>query len=159
MLMRVAFCAIVVSISLLGLSVRAQSVSPIDISRLGPQIGRQVPDFRLTDQQNRVWTRDSIMGPNGAMIVFSRSVDWCPYCKTQMIDLQNRLPELKAKGLGLAVITYDSTAVMADFARRRRITFPLLADPGSRTIKDYGILNTTVTEGSSNHGIPFPEHS
>ena len=151
------FCALVVVIGLLGLSVRAQqNVSTIDVSRFGPQVGRQVPDFQLTDQQDRVWTRDSIMGPSGAMIVFSRSVDWCPYCKTQMIDLQSRLPELKAQGLGLAVITYDSTAVMADFARRRGITFPLLSDPGSRTIKGYGILNTTVAEGSSNHGIPFP---
>ena len=50
-----------------------------------------------------------MMGPNGLMLVFSRSADWCPYCKTQMIELQDRLPNLKAQGLGLAVITYDST--------------------------------------------------
>jgi len=48
-------------------------------------------------------------------------------------------------------------AVLSDFSRRRGITFPLLSDPGSITIKQYGILNTTVPE--SNHqlyGIPFP---
>lgn len=72
------------------------------------------------------------------------------------MELQGRLPELKAKGLGLAVITYDSPAVLADFSTRRGITFPLLSDPGSRTIKGYGILNTTVVETSTNYGIPFP---
>ena len=115
-----------------------------------------VPDFRLQDAQGKVWTRDSIMGPKGAMLVFSRSVDWCPYCKTQVIELQSRLGELKAQGLGLAVMTYDSPAILADFSRRRGITFPLLSDPGSQTIKAYGILNTTVAAGTSNYGIPFP---
>lgn len=73
-----------------------------------------------------------------------------------MVDLQNRLSELEAQGLGLAVITYDSRAVAADFSARRGITFPLLSDPGSSTIKSYGILNTTVAETSTNYGIPFP---
>jgi hypothetical protein len=35
-----------------------------------------VPDFQLRDAQGKVWTRDSIMGANGAMLVFSRSADW-----------------------------------------------------------------------------------
>lgn len=128
----------------------------IDVSRLGPQVGQLVPDFRLQDAQGKVWTRDSIMGPKGAMVVFSRSVDWCPYCKTQVIELQSRLGALRAQGLGLAVITYDSPAVMADFSRRRGITFPLLSDPGSEAIKAYGVLNTTVAAGTTNYGIPFP---
>lgn len=128
----------------------------IDVGRLGPQRGELVPDFRLQDADGKVWTRESIMGPKGAMVVFSRSLDWCPYCKTQVIELQSRVGQIKAQGLGLAVITYDSPAVMADFARRRGITFPLLSDPGSETIKAYGILNTTVAAGTSNYGIPFP---
>jgi peroxiredoxin len=72
------------------------------------------------------------------------------------VELQSRLGELKAQGLGLAVITYDSPAILADFSRRRGITFPLLSDSGSQTIRAYGILNTTVPEGTSNYGIPFP---
>lgn len=133
-----------------------QAAQKIDVSRLGPQAGHIVPDFRLQDADGKIWTRDSIMGPNGAMLVFSRSVDWCPYCKTQMIELQSRLGELKAQGLGLAVITYDSPAIMADFSRRRGISFPLLSDPGSQTIRAYGILNTTVAADTRNYGIPFP---
>ena len=53
-----------------------QAPQKIDVSRLGPQVGQVVPDFRLQDAQGKVWTRDSIMGPKGAMLVFSRSVDW-----------------------------------------------------------------------------------
>ena len=50
--------------------------TPVDVSALGPQVGQQVPDFRLTDQAGRTWTRESIMGPRGAMLVFFRSADW-----------------------------------------------------------------------------------
>ncbi len=66
------------------------------------------------------------------------------------------MPEFRSKGLAVAVITYDSMAILADFSRRRGITFPLLSDQGSATIKSYGLLNTTVDAASTNYGIPFP---
>ncbi len=46
------------------------------VSNLGPQIGDQVPDFRLSDQFGELQNLESIMGPNGAMILFHRSADW-----------------------------------------------------------------------------------
>lgn len=45
-----------------------QTGARIDVSRLGPQVGRVVPDFRLQDAQGKVWTRNSLMGPKGAML-------------------------------------------------------------------------------------------
>jgi peroxiredoxin len=141
---------------LVTVSIAAQTPAKIDVMTRGPQIGQAAPDFRLVDQRGHTWTRDSLMGPNGLMLVFSRSADWCPYCKTQMIELQSRAEEIKSRGLGLAVITYDSPAILADFTKRRGITYALLSDAGSTTIKNYGILNTTVEATSTNYGIPFP---
>ena len=54
----------------------AQSRTPIDVSKLGPQVGERVPDFSLKDQTGKTWTLQSIMGPKGAMLVFFRSADW-----------------------------------------------------------------------------------
>jgi DsbC/DsbD-like thiol-disulfide interchange protein len=45
---------------------------------------------------------------------------------------------------------------LADFARRRGISFPLLSDAGSETIKRYGILNTTIDPKNELYGYPFP---
>jgi hypothetical protein len=39
----------------------------IDVSKLGPQVGQTVPDFSLSDQNGKVWTRASIMGTKGAL--------------------------------------------------------------------------------------------
>ena len=73
------------------------------------------------------------------------------------MELQGRVAELKRQGLSLAAVSYDPVAVLADFSKRRGITFPLLSDPGSATIKRYGILNTTVPEtNQQSYGIPFP---
>ena len=46
------------------------------VADLGPQIGDQVPEFRLPDQNGQTHSLDSIMGPNGAMLLFHRSADW-----------------------------------------------------------------------------------
>jgi hypothetical protein len=58
-------------------TVSGQPAPPkIDVTKLGPQVGERIADFRLHDQNGKVWTRDSLMGPNGLMLVFSRSADW-----------------------------------------------------------------------------------
>ena len=64
---------------------------------------------------------------------------------------------MKRQGIGVAAVSYDPVDVLADFARRRGITFPLLSDPGSLTIKRYGIFNTTIPETNQQiYGVPFP---
>jgi hypothetical protein len=72
------------------------------------------------------------------------------------VELQGRLEQLGHEGLGLVAVSYDPVPVLADFASRRGITFPLLSDAGSIVIKRYGLLNTTVAATSSQYGIPFP---
>ena len=47
-----------------------------DVEQFGPQVGDVVPAFTLTDQHGQTQTLESIMGPNGAMLVFNRSADW-----------------------------------------------------------------------------------
>jgi hypothetical protein len=65
--------------------------------------------------------------------------------------LQGRLSELRAKGLSVAAISYDPVETLAAFSRQRGITFPLLSDAGSETIRRYGIFNTVVDEALGPH--------
>jgi cytochrome oxidase Cu insertion factor (SCO1/SenC/PrrC family) len=50
--------------------------APDDPTRLGPQVGDAAPTFTLSDQHGKARSLESLLGPNGAMIVFSRSADW-----------------------------------------------------------------------------------
>jgi len=73
------------------------------------------------------------------------------------VELQGRLNDIRRNGLSLIAVSYDPVTVLKDFSQRRGITFPLLSDPGSETIKAYGLLNTTVSPtNTAQYGIPFP---
>ena len=70
------------------------------------------------------------------------------------MQLQRSLPSLKAQGLGLVAISYDSPATLKAFAETCGITYPMLSDGGSMVIRRYGLLNTGA-EGRT-AGIPHP---
>jgi peroxiredoxin len=64
------------------------------------------------------------------------------------VELQDRLDELQAQGLGVAAISYDSQEVLAAFAERKGVTdVPLLSDDGSAVIRAFGIYNHVAEEG------------
>ena len=50
------------------------------------------------------------------------------------------------------MISYDSQDTLADFTKSHGITYPLLSDAGSATIKRYGILNTVIEEALGPNG-------
>ena len=54
------------------------------------------------------------------------------------------MQELENSGISVAAISYDSEEVLADFANRRGITFPLLSDDDSSVIRAFGIYNTVA---------------
>jgi hypothetical protein len=67
---------VIVGAALIGLLLQTPARVPIDLSKVGPQVGQRVPDFTLIDQVGKTRTLDSLMGPKGAMLVFYRSADW-----------------------------------------------------------------------------------
>lgn len=54
----------------------AQPAAPVDVESVGPKIGARVPELSGTDQFGRAHTLQSVMGEQGAMLVFFRSADW-----------------------------------------------------------------------------------
>jgi hypothetical protein len=72
------------------------------------------------------------------------------------VELQKNLPAIRKRGLALVAISYDSPEVLRTFAARKGVTYPLLSDPGSKVIRSYGLLNTTVAANTPQFGIPYP---
>ena len=82
------------------------------------------------------------------------------------MELQSRYEDLQDRGLGLAVITYDPTTTLSQFADARGIAFPLLSDAGSAIIREYGLLNEEMNPERAPeerralmqrlYGIPYP---
>ena len=42
----------------------------------GPEVGSPMPGFEAPDQNGKLHTLKSLLGPKGAVLVFYRSADW-----------------------------------------------------------------------------------
>ena len=62
--------------------------------------------------------------------------------------MQKDLNDIEATGTQVVGISYDSVETLKSFADQRSISYPLLSDEGSKTIKAYGI--------HSQEGYPHP---
>jgi peroxiredoxin len=129
---------------------------PVAARDYGPAIGAPMPDFRLPDADGQVHTLKSLLGAKGAVLLVYRSADWCPYCKAQLTELDRHQNTFRRLGLGVAAVSYDSGAVLRDFAQRKNIHLTLLSDADSKFIRALGILNETVPKDSPYFGIPYP---
>jgi hypothetical protein len=61
------------------------------------------------------------------------------------VQLQNAKQRFEKQGIKLAAVSYDSPEILKDFADRHKINFPLLADPDSRIIRSFNVLNEAAT--------------
>ena len=71
-----------------------------------------------------------------------------------MVQLQRDLKSIEAEGIQLVGISYDEPAALERFADQMKITFPLLSDPGSKTIDAYHIRNEAARGKAE--GVPNP---
>jgi hypothetical protein len=70
------------------------------------------------------------------------------------VQLQNAKEKFDEQGIKLAAISYDSQAILLDFAKRHKIGFSLLADPDSKVIRSFNVLNTEAK--GMNKGMAHP---
>jgi len=122
----------------------------------GPALGSQFPGLRASYQGREVTLLDEFAGKNGTVFIASRSLDWCPYCMRQMIQLQQYSADFTAAGIGMVAITYDTPRLQQAFIDRFGITIPVLSDIDGLSFKTLGILNTEYRQGDVQYGIPYP---
>ena len=71
-----------------------------------------------------------------------------------MVQLQRNLKSIEVEGIQLVGISYEDTKVLKTFSDRMKIVFPLLSDPGSKTIDAYHIRNEAARGKAV--GVPNP---
>ncbi len=131
------------------------SAAPLLAAPLG--VGDEIPsNFKAKDSLQREQTFKSLTGKNGLVVIFTRSADWCQYCKVQLRDWNAQVDALKEAGYALTAISYDAPTILADFEKQNELQYPLLSDSQSAMIKAFGIRNEKFDEGSRFYGIPNP---
>jgi peroxiredoxin len=115
---------------------QAQSDSPQfseALSRLeAADAARQQADFRLSDLQGNPWHLRDL---KGKVVLVNFWATWCPPCRKEMPDLQALYDKYKDQGFVVVSISDEEAAKVQPFIAERKITYPVLLDPG-RKIND-----------------------
>ena len=112
--------------------------------------------FSRDGQNGKRQDFQTITGKNGLVLLFSRSLRWCVFCKGEALDWNARVEELTSLGYEVAILTYDKVDDLKRFAVRRNISYTLLSDPESEVIRAFELVNEQYRPGSFAHGVPHP---
>lgn len=63
---------------------------------------------------------------------------------------------LEKNGVHLAAVSYDSQEILAAFALKHSVGFPLLSDKDSKIIRRFGIFNRNMAPDLRAYGVPHP---
>lgn len=63
---------------------------------------------------------------------------------------------LEKSGVKIAAISYDSREILATFAQKYSIGYPLLSDNDSEVIRSFGIFNLNMAPELRAYGVPHP---
>lgn len=120
----------------------------------GLDVGAKAPDFALPSAAGTTVELKQLLAKGKVALAFVRSADWCPYCRTQLQDLEKARQQIEASGVQLVALSYDQPATNTAAAKKLGLTFPLLSDVGSKVIDAYGIRNHEAKGRGA--GIPHP---
>lgn len=140
----------------LTLFVGARSFTPFDgINALEPyadpeialKAGNDAPTFSLPDASNEIVNLEDFKGKKGVLLLFYRG-SWCPYCVSQLDDIQNLLPTLNRYGVQLLAISPDNAKKSAKLAERFNRPYVFLSDKDLAVAEAYGL--------KKNRKLPHP---
>jgi peroxiredoxin len=87
------------------------------------------PDFSLTDIFGKTWTFSEL---RGKVVLVNFWATWCPPCRKEMPDLEALYKRFSAKGFVVLGISDEEATKVAPFIRERKVSFPVLLDPGRK---------------------------
>ncbi len=153
---RVAGLAAVAALAMSVIGSGARAANPLAEEKTGVAVGKAAPKFTLDDQTGSPRSLDELVADGPIALVFFRSAGWCPLCMKHLGELNRDRERIEKAGYRLVAISYDDVATLKQFADRVKLAFPLLSDPGSKTIEAYGIRRGDVKPGSREDGVPYP---
>lgn len=95
---------------------------------------RQNADFTLTDLQGKSWRLREL---KGKVVLVNFWATWCPPCRKEMPDLQALYDKYKDQGLVVLSISDEEIAKVSPFIAERKITYPVLLDPGRKVAEEF----------------------
>jgi peroxiredoxin len=97
---------------------------------------RQSADFTLADLGGKPWHLKDL---EGKVVLVNFWATWCPPCRKEMPDLESLYMRFKDQGFVVLAISDEETAKVTPFISERKITYPVLLDPGRKVNEEFQI--------------------
>ncbi len=100
--------------------------------------GETAPDFALPNAQGETIRLSDLLKDSAVILVFYRG-HWCPHCSAQLERLQDRLPEIEARGGRLVAVSPQTPDYSLATVEQFGLGFQVLSDPGNEVARRFGI--------------------
>lgn len=108
------------------------------------QAGEPAPAFRLPTLEGT--TLDFPADLKGQIVAVRFWADWCPFCETEMRDLEPVYLKHRDQGLRiLAVNVRQDRATAERFIARLGVSYQVLLDEDGETARRYGVIGLPTT--------------
>jgi peroxiredoxin Q/BCP len=114
--------------------------------------GKKAPAFELFDAEGKSVALKSLIGANNLVLYFYPK-DMTPGCTVEACSFRDNIAPLKKLGAKVVGISGDSTDSHGKFIAKHELNFPLLADPGNKVSKLYGVYKMKSLYGREFMGI------
>lgn len=102
-----------------------------------PRVGQPAPDFRVRDLEGRIIQLSAL---RGRVVVVNFWATWCGPCREEFPEFEKAYREQRDQGVVILAINVGEPAgKAASFQEQFGSTFPILLDPDSAVLRQYGM--------------------
>lgn len=101
--------------------------------------GDRLPEFELPDANGIMVRSRDLLAKGPLLLTFYRG-SWCPYCNLELNALQQRLPDILARGASLVAISPQTPDASLTTQMKHDLKFPVLSDAGNRIARKFGLV-------------------
>lgn len=102
------------------------------------EVGEKAPEFELVDPDLKMRKLEEFKGKKVVLSFFVAASS--PICETEMCTFRDSLEQISDYGAQVIAISNDGPFANKAFAEKHNLTFPVLGDYNSKTIREYGVL-------------------
>jgi peroxiredoxin Q/BCP len=105
------------------------------------QEGQSAPPFTLKDASGKPWSLEALRA-SGPVVLFFYPRDESPICTREACAFRDAHQDFDQAGATVVGISSDGEGAHEAFARKQRLNYLLLSDPGGKVRQAYGIPKT-----------------
>src|ERR1700691_3693340 len=105
--------------------------APSILAANSPKVGDKAPRVKGVDQDGNKWKLSDEIGKNVVLLYFYPK-DNTPGCTKEACSFRDRIGDLKAQGVDVIGVSFDSVDSHKNFIFKYDLNFPLIADPDGK---------------------------